>query len=768
MFIACIFLTIGLQFTSFLDLLRRYKYLWLVMGLILTALTIFLGTNPSGYGPKLWFRFFDIYFQPSEPLKLLLIAFAAGYFADKLPIYTKNLSFLLPTLLINGIAILLLVFQRDLGTATIFLVIYLAMLYSTLGNKIVLWVTPILFIIAGLAGYFFIDVVKLRIDTWLTPFQDPTGASYQIIQSWIAIAEGHVLGSGPGLGSPNFIPVAISDFIYSAISEETGLLGAIIIILLIVLFVYRGIKISASSANSFNRYLSIGLVFYFGFQSIMIIGGNLGLVPLTGVTLPFVSYGGTSLLVSFIGLLFLLLISSKTPLIDETMTPEHPGYLFISFSLISLLILEIITTSIFSFWTRSLLVERAENPRWIVDDRFVERGRILDRNNNIIISNTGEIGSFVRTSNHIPLYPIIGYTNAIYGQTGVELTMYSYLRGLQGYSFSKLLSQELFYNQPPAGLDIRLTIDGDLQKTADELLEDLPGAIVVMNANSGEILAMASHPYFNAAELSSTWEDLINDDSAPLVNRATQGSYAPGTSLFPILFLKANLAAVEIPDPIDLYENNSRELNCTLPIDETLTWAAFINRGCLNTQEDLADILGFESVFEILQNLGLFTMPSMYLDLASANAPNSGTERIFFNDKNSFSITPLQMALAASTITNGGILPGPRLVSAYFSPEQVWETIPKLTPNQQVISEEIANEVALMMEVPGNPYWQAVAMSPHPEENENTTWFVAGTTSNWPGQPLTIVILLETTDPFRAQEIGQSLIQEALRYQTNP
>jgi cell division protein FtsW (lipid II flippase) len=767
MVIACTFLIIIFQFTSFLDLLRRYKYLWLILGLFLTTLTIFFGTNPSGYGPKLWFRFFDVYFQPSEPLKLLLIAFAAGYFADKLPVYTKNISFLLPTLVINSIAILLLIFQRDLGTATIFLIIYLAMLYSTLGNKIVLWVTPILFIIAGLAGYFFIDVVKLRIDTWLTPFQDPTGASYQIIQSWIAIAEGRIFGTGPGLGSPNFIPVAISDFIYPAISEETGLLGATIIILLIILFVYRGIKISASSSNSFNRYLSIGLVFYFGFQSIMIIGGNLGLVPLTGVTLPFVSYGGTSLLVSFIGLLFLLLISSNTPLIDETKNPEYPGHLFISFSLIALMIFEIIITTIFSFWTKSQLVERAENPRWIVDDRFVERGRILDRNNNIIISNTGEIGSFVRTSNHIPLYPIIGYTNAIYGQTGVELTMYSYLRGLQGYPFPKLLSQELFYNQPPAGLDIRLTIDLDLQKTADELLGDLPGAIVVMNANSGEILAMASHPYFNAAELSSTWEDLINDDSAPLVNRVTQGSYAPGTSLFPVLFLKANLAGVEITDPIELYEKNSEVLNCVLSADETLSWGAFINQGCLNAQEDLADILGFESVFKILQSLGLFSKPSMYLDLASANAPNSGTQRIFFNDKNSFSITPLQMALAASAISNGGILPGPRLVSAYFSPEKVWETIPKLTPNQQVISKEIANEVALMMEVPGNPYWQAVAMSHNPEDNENATWFLAGTTSNWPGQPLTIVILLETADPFRAQEIGQSLIQDALRYQTN-
>jgi len=333
-----------------------------------------------------------------------------------------------------------------------------------------LWLTPLLILILGLVGYLFLDIVKIRIDTWLKPFADPTGASYQVIQSMIAIAEGNLIGTGAGLGSPNLIPVAVSDFIFSAIAEEMGFLGVMVISISIIIFLYRGTKIVIATQNSFHRYLALGLIYYFGIQSILIIGGNIGLLPLTGVTLPFISYGGSSLLTSFIA--FLILWSISDQIDDNVKSPHinHPRFILTSWLMVAVLIIEIFTTSLISFWFRTSLVDRPENPRWVIHDRYSPRGDILDRNNQIIITNTEQDGHYERTSFHIPLYPVVGYTNSLFGQTGIEASMFSYLRGYEGYSFKTQIWHDLIYNQPPAGLDVRLTLDLDLQKRADELL----------------------------------------------------------------------------------------------------------------------------------------------------------------------------------------------------------------------------------------------------------------------------------------------------------
>jgi peptidoglycan glycosyltransferase len=495
----------------------------------------------------------------------------------------------------------------------------------------------------------------------------------------------------------------------------------------------------------------------------MIIGGNLGLFPLTGVTLPFVSYGGTSLLFSFLGLLILLNISHQSSASTDSNTIRQPMHHFMSYILIFMLILEVVAVSLLSFCLRPQLVERPENPRWVVDDRFTERGNILDRDNEVIITNKGEIGSFERISNYTPLYPIVGYTNPIYGQTGIELTMYPYLRGYQGHSQSNIFSRELIYNQPPEGLDVRLTIDLDLQKSADEHLGDLSGAVIIMNANSGEILAMASHPYFDAADLSTTWEDLIKDESGPLVNRVTQGTYPPGTALFPFLLSKAYEENLELPSPVELYEKNNRELNCAIPLDGIITWDSFAKQGCLKAQEALSTLLEYDNIYESFQRIGLFSEPNLHLDVASATQPESETVMAFSSSGESFRTTPLQLGLAASSISNGGILPSPRIVSAYLSPDNVWETIPKLTSNQQVFTEEVVEEISGLLQIPEMPYWQVVETT-HLEDDKSISWFVIGTTLDWPGQPAIVVVLLESPDTVRAQEIGLALIQEATNY----
>src|SRR5215216_471445 len=308
----------GLQLPTTLSFLRKYKYILLTSGLILTALTLLFGTNPIGYGPRLWLGCCNVYFQPSEPLKLLLVAYLAAYLAERIPIRLNGYALIYPTLLLSGIAILLLVFQRDLGTASIFIALYTIIIYLATGKRRILILSIIFLVIVGIAGYYLIDIIQTRIDSWLNPWDDPSGGAYQIIQSLLAIANGGVEGRGPGLGSPALVPVAISDFIFAAVAEETGLIGTIGLLALFGFIIVRGLRIALYAPDLFRRLFAAGITAYLGIQALLIIGGNIRVLPLTGVTLPFLSYGGSSLLTSFVTLLFLLLISNH---LDEEPAP---------------------------------------------------------------------------------------------------------------------------------------------------------------------------------------------------------------------------------------------------------------------------------------------------------------------------------------------------------------------------------------------------------------------------------------------------------------
>ena len=248
-------LILGLRLPSNLGFLYRFKYVWLSAGLLLTAATLFLGTNPLGAGPQLWLGCCGLYMQPSEILKLLLIIYLSAYLADRLKKAGERqggwLPLLAPTLFVTGVAMLLLVFQRDLGTASIFLFLYAALLYTATGEKRVVLLAGLALAAGAAAGYAVFDVVRLRIDAWLNPWLDPSGRSYQIVQSLIAIASGGVFGRGVGMGSPGLVPVAQSDFIFAAIAEESGLAGSLGLLLLLGLLVNRGMPRRTARLHAF-------------------------------------------------------------------------------------------------------------------------------------------------------------------------------------------------------------------------------------------------------------------------------------------------------------------------------------------------------------------------------------------------------------------------------------------------------------------------------------------------------------------------------------
>lgn len=696
-FISALYLPKNLAF------LRRYKYILLSSGLLITALTLFFGTNPLGVGPHLWLGCCGVYFQPSEPLKLLLVIYLSAYLADRASIRLSSLPLLVPTLVVTGVALLLLLVQRDLGTASIFVSIFTTIIFLATGKRRILLSIIVFLALALAVGYFFIDVIQVRVEAWLDPWADPSGQSFQIIQSLLAIANGGTLGRGLGIGSPLLVPVAISDFIFAAIAEETGLAGTMGLLALIWLILARGMIIALRSADRFRRYLAAGVVTYFGIQSAFIIGGNLRLLPLTGVTLPFVSYGGSSLLTSFIALVILLIISNMEDS-EPAALPNPKPYIFLT----GLLALGFAALAFASAWwvviRGSDLLNRTDNARRSIADRFVPRGKLLDRNNQPINITEGESGSYNRVYVYPDLAPISGYTHPVYGQAGLEASLDDYLRGLQGNPASLILWDNLLYGTPPPGLNVRLSIDLALQTEADRLLDGRTGSVILMNAQTGEILVMASHPTYDPNDLDAQGGALAADASAPLVNRATQGLYPIGTALLPLM---------------------RAEFGDTPPAEFALN--------------------------EYYHKLGLYQAPSINMPVSS-DAESQSTKDI--------KVSPLQLSLAAALLSHQGIQPVPRIAMAVETPEQGWVVLSAENQPFELMQPKAANEAALSFIVEGKPYWSHTGKAL--VDKNPITWLLAGTPPDWGGTPLVLVIALEEDNAFLAKHIGNSILDFAL------
>jgi cell division protein FtsW (lipid II flippase) len=301
--------------------LRRYRYLWLLSGLALLLLTTLIGINPSGDGPRLWLGIPDIYFQPSEILKVLLVAFFASYLADHHALLREGPKigslrlpsprFLGPVLIVWGLTVVILVLQQNLGTATLFFVIFLAMLYLATNDPGQLLIGIALLGLAAVVGYQRIAVVKLRVTIWADPWPYVRSTSFQVVQSLLAFAAGGVFGQGIGQGSPTYIPVVHSDFVFAAVAEEWGLIGTLAVTLCFALLIMRGMRIASQmQGRSFRAYLAAGISITLAVQSLLIIAGVLKLIPMTGVTLPYMSYGGSSLLAFFLMVGLLMVLSS--------------------------------------------------------------------------------------------------------------------------------------------------------------------------------------------------------------------------------------------------------------------------------------------------------------------------------------------------------------------------------------------------------------------------------------------------------------------------
>ena len=300
--------------------LLSYPYLLGVFCLLLLCSALFFGTEIGG--SRNWIVFGSFAVQPSEFGKIVIIMFLAAYLTEHREVLTLPrhrllwlklpvLRFIAPLLFIWGIAILMFVVQRDLGSALLFFGIAVSMTYMATGRKSYVALAFAFFLGAAALSYSFFSHVRVRFNIWLDPWSDPSGSAYQVVQSLFALGSGGVWGAGFAHGHPNLIPEVHTDFIFAAIAEEMGLLGSLGVMLVFALFFYRAVRIALACREETRMLLAAGIAVVFLLQAFIIIAGVTKFLPLTGITLPFVSYGGSSMIASFMLLGILTVLSKK-------------------------------------------------------------------------------------------------------------------------------------------------------------------------------------------------------------------------------------------------------------------------------------------------------------------------------------------------------------------------------------------------------------------------------------------------------------------------
>src|SRR3954452_1162174 len=303
--------------------LERYRYTFALVGvgLLLMPLLPVLGRTVNG--SRIWIRLGSATFQPGELAKLVLAIFFAGYLVENrelLQTFTRRVGpvnlpdpkFLGPVLGAWGFSLLVMIFEKDLGSSLLFFALFVTMLWVATARGFYLALGAGLFSAGAYLAFRAFAHVQNRVDIWLDPFKDAGGRGYQLVQALFAFGSGGVTGSGLSLGSPTKIPAVQTDFIFAAIGEEMGLLGTVAIVVAFLLMVGVGLRIAVQARSDFEKLLATGLTVCLGVQTFIILGGVTRLVPLTGITLPFVSYGGSSLLANYILLALLLRISSDS------------------------------------------------------------------------------------------------------------------------------------------------------------------------------------------------------------------------------------------------------------------------------------------------------------------------------------------------------------------------------------------------------------------------------------------------------------------------
>ena len=542
-----------------IDKLAEFKYSFMILGILLLLAPMLPIVGSEVNGSRLWIQFGGFSFQPGEISKILIVFFLAGYLAshrEMLSIFSwkvgpfrlPSLPTLLPLIVMWALAFFVVVIEKDLGSALVLFLVFLVMLYVATGKKFYLVVGIIMAAIAAVVLYKFFSHVQTRVEIWLDPFQDSQGSGYQIVQSLFSLADGDLFGAGIGKGLCTNIPYVESDFIFSAIAEETGLLGAAGVLLLYLLFAIRGVCIAARAKSDVSSFISVGCTSIVVLQAFIIVGGVTRLIPMTGITLPFVSQGGTSLICGFAIVALLLRagdegtglstemnVSRRKHALDDGVLGRYAlgkrlTHLIIIFSLLFCALVANLTYIMVV--DAKNIQNMSNNNHTIAKEAKTERGAITTSDGVVLAKSEKQSdGTYSR------LYPsgdlashVVGYYSSIYGTSGIEASLNDTLTGKENFAqFSDLLDYMTGTKQ--AGNDVKLTINSSVQEAAQQALSGQTGSCVVLDPTTGEVLAMASSPTYDASDVESVLKNASSGSSdSSLLNRAISSISSPGST----------------------------------------------------------------------------------------------------------------------------------------------------------------------------------------------------------------------------------------------
>ena len=531
--------------------LRRYTFTAAVVGFGLLILPLVPGLGRQVYGSRIWIGLGPLSFQPGEIAKIVLAVFFAGYLVQTRDVLSlagrKFLGFTFPRardlgpILVAWAASLgVLIFEKDLGSSLLFFGLFVAMLYVATERTSWIAIGLVLFCGGAYVAYLLFGHVQQRVTLWLDTFSpEALAVSDQLARGLMGMANGGLLGTGLGRGRPDLTYFAESDFIIPSFAEEIGLFGVFALIMLYVLLVERGMRTALGVRDGFGKLLAAGLSFSLALQCFVVVGGVTRVIPLTGLTMPFLSYGGSSLLANWSLVALLLRISdhARRPLPEAA--PSRPrqrgdrggeGLVNAPIRRLSIVVAMLFTALLVSStWIQFVqareLQERPDNRRTLLATYARERGQILVGGTPVArsVPSNDEL-KWLRTYPQGELYShVTGYYSFVYGPGGgLEAAENALLSGQSDKLFYRRVS-DMLTGRKQAGASLELTIDPKAQAAASEAMQGQRGAVVALDPSTGAILAMVSNPPYDPADLTShdtkkveqAWDSLNSDPTAP-------------------------------------------------------------------------------------------------------------------------------------------------------------------------------------------------------------------------------------------------------------
>ena len=741
LFFGVVCMLLVLIFLKNLDRIANYKYTLMIVGFLLLLSPLLPVVGQEIYGSRIWLNIAGISFQPGEIAKILIVLFLAGYLAqnrEMLSIFTHrigpfkipDLATLVPLLVMWAISLLIVIFEKDLGSALVVFFVFITMLYVATGKKTYLIIGFVLIAIGGVAAFLLFDHVQIRVDTWLDPFKDATGDGYQLVQAIFSIADGGLFGVGIGNGMSDQIPIVESDFIFAAIAEETGLLGAAGLLLLYLCFAIRGLVTAARAKSDVSSFIAVGLTASIILQAFIIVGGVTRLIPLTGLTLPFVSQGGSSLLASFIAIGFLLRCGDQstglgTEMISGTGTLSSESVLgrvslgkrltktMIAFSVLFALLVANLTL---------IMVVQANdyknmpsNNHTLAREARTERGTISTYDNVVLAQSVlQDDGTYKR------VYPsgtlaahVVGYASEAYGTAGIEASYNDTLKGQRNYaSWVDVVNAATDAGTP--GNDVKLTINSTIQQAAEQALDGFNGACVVIDPETGAVLALASSPSYNASDIESILSS--GSDSSALYNRATQALYSPGSTFKMVSLTTAleNNVATEssvFSSPGEMTIGNGKVNNFGNYSYGEITLARATELSSNTVYGQLGTQIGSDRLVEGSEKFGFNQDVSFDIPLVKSLMPDpnemtewetawatAGEPVGQHASPAGPQATVLQMALVGCVIANDGVMEQPYLVDSIYNADGECSFTARPSSLMTATSSSIAKRVRTVLE----------------------------------------------------------------------